>query len=214
MLEIREILSSLSLRRPVFHSEADFQHALAWEIHTVLPDARIRLEFPVAVDSSRIYVDIWVEYKGKVVMAELKYKTRDLSVQIGSEQFLLKNQSAQDMGRYDFLRDIQRLEQVSFLWRKHFSGYAVFLTNDSAYWQPPSRGETIDEAFRIHEGQLITGGVGWKAGASDGTKKNREGRIVLSGKYKLHWTSYSHYNASRYREFRILVVGVTGQKGG
>ena len=30
-MNIEEILSCLAEKRPVFHSEADFQHALAWQ---------------------------------------------------------------------------------------------------------------------------------------------------------------------------------------
>ena len=30
MIEIADVLNELSERRPVFHSETDFQHALAW----------------------------------------------------------------------------------------------------------------------------------------------------------------------------------------
>jgi hypothetical protein len=33
VLEISDVLSSLAKQRLVFHSEADFQHAFAWEIH-------------------------------------------------------------------------------------------------------------------------------------------------------------------------------------
>jgi hypothetical protein len=59
----------------------------------------------------------------------LKYKTRGLSVQIENEQYRLKDQSTQDVGRYDFIKDIQRLEHVS-VGQKNFVGYAVLLTND------------------------------------------------------------------------------------
>ena len=37
MIQIAQVLSTLAVQRPVFHSEADFQHALAWEIHSCVP---------------------------------------------------------------------------------------------------------------------------------------------------------------------------------
>jgi len=37
-------LSALAERRPVFHSERDFQHSLAWQIQLSCPEAQIRLE--------------------------------------------------------------------------------------------------------------------------------------------------------------------------
>ena len=96
----------------MFHSEADFQHALAWAIHQSLPDARVRLEFRPSWLSSRTYLDIWVEHEGRALALELKYKTRRLRESVGGEVFDLLDQSAQDIGRYDFLKDLQRLEAV------------------------------------------------------------------------------------------------------
>ncbi len=43
-LDIHGALGRLSAVRPIFHSEADFQHALAWTIQLQHPDATIRLE--------------------------------------------------------------------------------------------------------------------------------------------------------------------------
>ena len=45
MLDIHGLMSKLRKRRPIFHSEADFQHALAWEIHLANPSHQVRLEF-------------------------------------------------------------------------------------------------------------------------------------------------------------------------
>ena len=33
MLAVRDLMAGLAESRKVFHSEADFQHALAWHIH-------------------------------------------------------------------------------------------------------------------------------------------------------------------------------------
>jgi len=38
--EIEETMAALALVRPLFHSEADFQHAFAWQLHSAHPDAR------------------------------------------------------------------------------------------------------------------------------------------------------------------------------
>ena len=45
MIHLYDVLRSLSCQRPIFHSEADFQHALAWLIHLQHPDAIVRLEY-------------------------------------------------------------------------------------------------------------------------------------------------------------------------
>ena len=41
-------MAALARVRPLFHSEADFQHAFAWQLHSAHPDARIRLEIASA----------------------------------------------------------------------------------------------------------------------------------------------------------------------
>ena len=207
MVEIGEILSALAKQRPIFHSEADFQHAFAWEIHQQLPMASVRLELPVQVRNQFLHIDIWVAHQRAVLAVELKYKTRSLSIRVGNEQYHLKNQSAQDIGRYDFLKDIQRLEQVGVQHRS-FTGYAILLTNDSAYWAKPTNSKTVDADFRLHDGRVVEGVLAWSDKASDGTKKNRERAIGLQGKYHLRWTGYSHPSSDRYGEFRSLVVKV------
>ena len=43
MLDIDGLMASLANRQKVFHSEADFQHALAWQIHEAAPESQVRL---------------------------------------------------------------------------------------------------------------------------------------------------------------------------
>lgn len=35
MFDVEAVLRDLALKRPIFHSEADFQHAVAWEVHSM-----------------------------------------------------------------------------------------------------------------------------------------------------------------------------------
>ena len=44
MIKMTDILNQLSNDRPIFHSEADFKHALAWKIHETYSNLNIRLE--------------------------------------------------------------------------------------------------------------------------------------------------------------------------
>lgn len=209
MININGILSSLAQHRPVFHSEADFQHAFAWEIHRHLPMASVRLELPVRVKNRFLHIDIWVVSQDVILAIELKYKTRALSIKIGNEQYHLKNQGAQDLGRYDFLKDVQRLEQVSTQYQ-NFIGYAIFLTNDRSYWSKSTNSNTADADFRLHSGRVIEGVLAWGETASDGTKRKREKPIDLQGKYPLQWQDYSHPCSDRHGKFRILMVNVSG----
>jgi len=208
MIDIGEILANLAKKRPIFHSEADFQHAFAWEIHQKLPNALVRLELPVQVKNEYLHIDIWVKNQDEVLAVELKYKTRGLSVEIDDEHYRLKNQGAQDLGRYDFIKDIRRLEHVAS-GQKNCVGYAVFVTNDSAYWAKPANNDTVDAKFRINDGRVLEGVLDWDANASDGTKKNREQVLILRNKYVAQWENFSHLSPARYGEFRSLTVRVT-----
>lgn len=59
------------LGRPAdFHSEADFQHSLAWHIQREHPDAAIRLE---TRPERGIRLDVLVDHAGERTAVELKY---------------------------------------------------------------------------------------------------------------------------------------------
>lgn len=204
-MDIDDCLRSLARTRPLFHSEADFQHALAWELHTVLPDASIRLEFR-ADPNAKIYVDLWVNERGERIAIELKYKTRSLTASVGGESFNLLNQSAQDIGRYDFLKDVQRIERLVEAGLAS-EGYAVFLSNDRGYWRK-GRSNTVDAAFRIDEGQSMSGTLAWASQASAGTMDSREEPLELRQSHFLRWEDYSRVSDGISGAFRYLVVHV------
>lgn len=205
---ITRTLHELAKSRAVFHSEADFQHAFAWELRHLTPDLSIRLEYKPPQIEARIYLDIWASGKDTSYAIELKYKTRGLRVE-GDEVFNLLNQSAQDVGRYDFLKDVQRLEQIVGAQPKAV-GYAILLTNDTSYWNPSKSKDTVDASFRIHQGKVVGGALGWGQGASQGTMRSREKPVELRGKYVMDWKDYSEINASTYGKFKYLLIKVSG----
>ena len=207
MLDIESLLTGLAESRRVFHSEADFQHALAWQIHQAAPHSQVRLEvnaFPVQ-DRSR-FLDIWLPVEG--IAIELKYATRKLELDQEGESFALRDHGAQDQRRYDFLSDIERLELMRSYGDVCQAGYAVLLTNDSAYWKVPPARDTVDAAFRIHEGREISGELAWATRAGPGTVKGRETPIRLGGSYRLRWREFSMFPDKSYGQFRYLAVSV------
>ena len=167
------MLKGLSERRPVFHSEADFQLALAWYLHEMIPNCQVRLEFK-PFQSEKMYLDIWLHTLG--IAMELKYVTRELKLKQEGENFVLRNQLAQDTRRYDFIRDISRLEKVVCGLEPAKTGFAVLLTNDPSYWRVPRQGweGMSDAAFRIHEGKTVKGKMKWSERASEGTTIRKE----------------------------------------
>jgi hypothetical protein len=212
-MDLNFLLTSLASKRPLFHSEADFQHVLAWEIHERYPDAKIRLEYRPAFGSTKMYVDIWVVLgNGTVIAIELKYKTRRLTHRLGDEPYLLLNQSAQDIGRYDFLKDVARLEQLAA--RNIITrGVAILLTNDSSYWRLPRTASTVDAAFRLHDGRLLAGLLSWGPKASEGTMRFREMPINLTAEYTARWMDYSALDSSKNGLFRHLLISIDPNLG-
>jgi len=202
MPSIHDLLSALSQQRPVFHSEADFQFALAWAWQQADPDAAIRLEYRLPGEGTRDYADLWIRESAESRYFELKYWTRPFDAEVNGERFVLTNQGAHDLSRYDFVKDLGRVG------RTIQSGYAssggvIAITNDPAYWNESNRSTpTIDAAFRLDEGRVLTGELAWAATAG-GTIRKRERSIYLIGLHECHWQPYS-----RGGEFRYLYVPV------
>jgi len=206
MLDLAAIMRTLSAERPIFNSEADFQLALGWEIQIAHPEARLRMEYRPAYLDRRGYLDLWAAADGWATAIELKYFTRALNLRIGGEQFELLNQGAQPLSRYDFIRDLERVESVVRT-QPGVKGYTLALTNDSAYWRVPMDSTaTIDAAFRLHEGAILSGRLAWSASAGAGTTRNREKAHVLQGTYPLHWSDYSRVSEGPAGTFRYLLV--------
>lgn len=205
MLDLHSLIGDMATRRPVFHSEADFQHAFAWELHLQFPEAHIRLERPVESTLGSLHIDVTAELDGRLHAFELKYKTRAMATRIRSESYALQDQGAQPIGRCDFLKDVARLEAIAQN-REVLVACAILLTNDSAYWAEPRSVDDTSAAFSLHDGRVLSGRLDWSPRASAGTKRGREGAINLSGRYVLLWRDYSEIDSKYYSRFRYLAV--------
>jgi hypothetical protein len=200
MTLIDEVLKSLSEKRPVFRSEKDFQEALCNEI---------RLAGNHSEKGKNIHgtkVDLYWEEKGQEVVVQLRHKMKKLSVVVNGERFELKNHGAQDLGRYDFVKDLRGIERIC---QDNPSrvGYVLLLTNEHLYWQPPMKNKSVDEEFLLFNGNHISGVCEWKKEASYGTTNGREEPLLLRGEYLMTWRNYSTFPAQN-SEFRYLLVSV------
>lgn len=203
MPSVHDLLAALAHSRPVFHSEADFQFALAWAWQQGFRDAAIRLEYRLAVDGTRDYADLWIRELPGTTYLELKYWTRAVDVEVGGERFVLANQAAQDLSRYDFVKDLARVERTV---RSGLAdrGGVIALTNDPAYWTESHR-LTIDSEFRLHEGRVLAGSLAWAPHAG-GTTRGREDGLSVRGRYECHWLPYS--DVGERGELRYLFIPV------
>lgn len=196
-------MKGLAADCPIFLSEAEFQHELALRVRKITP--KVRLEFS-PFQAERMSLDVWLQDMG--IAIELKWGTQKLKVKRDDGDFVLADQGAQPLLRYDFVKDVSRLERVIYKYPPADTGFAVLLTNDSSYWEPPRKKDTIDADFRIHEGAVIGGARKWSPDAAKGTIQGRESRIELRGSYKCRWRDYLRLEKGRRGLFRYLAINV------
>jgi hypothetical protein len=204
---LNNVLAQLASKRPIFCSEADFQHSLAWELHNQDPAAGIRLEYPADLNDNAAHIDIVSRSGSSVTAIELKYKTRGITIEDSGETYALRNHGAQDCGRYDFIKDIERLESFVDTARAAV-GVAIFMTNDGLYWNQPRRPNTVDAEFRIHDGRVLADSLSWSGTFKPGTVAGRSAPIVLRHSYALKWQEYSSFDNTKYARFRYVMVQV------
>jgi hypothetical protein len=205
-VDLTELLRRLAVIRPVYHAEADFQHAFAWEARQMDPHLRVRLE---THPEPGVRLDLLLSRPdlGLHTDVELKYLTAAWVGDIGGEHFALKNHGAQDVRAYDAVKDIGRLER--FASRQGWNGLFVALTNDPSFWRPVTHGRATNaDAFRIYEGLTLTGSRAWGPNTGIGTMRGREAAIELLGSHRLAWRDYSRLDSKAYGSFRALALEV------
>ena len=204
---MEKVLSKLSKTREIFHSEADFQHSFALQLLKISKYKNIRLERPVRIDKNKsISVDIFMRYQEKWIGIELKYWTKKLEWfdKNLDEGFDLKDHGASDQSRYDYWKDVERLEKIKES-KLIGNGYAICLTNVPGFWKGVGEG-TISELYRINEGRTVNNEkLSWLKKPSPGSIKGREDNIKIKGNFKITWKDYSDVSGVNFK-FSILKV--------
>lgn len=190
-IDVEMILQSLSTKRPVFYSEADFQFAFAKEVELLYPSASVRLEY-ISDKIKGMHIDIMVNIHGYVIPIELKYKTKECSINYNNEQFNLKSHCANNLGMYDVVRDIERVEKVKGVYDNCREGYTICITNDQGYYKSRNNGGKVQyEDFCIGQDKQLPKHPRWKLNPSLGTIKGRTKEINLTNNYICNWYDYS-----------------------
>ena len=196
-----ESLKNLVKRKPLFHSEADFQFNLAWEIQLQFPEVKCILEKPVESYS----VDLILKIKEDFYPIELKYKTRKLSIEFDGQIYNLKHQAANDISRFDVIKDIVKIEELILIKGIFKLGYVIFLTNDYLFWNETTY-ESYDKKFHLYENSIIKDTLRWSEKTSIGTNKGREELNPINS-YKCIWNPYSDLEIAN-SKFRLLLFEI------
>ena len=198
LLDMRAVMRELAKRRPIFHSEADFQHALAWEIRAQHTDCQIRLERPVdGVDPSRRRprVDVWLWHRESTVLLELKYYTSELNLTLDHkdpvwcEEFRLASRDAPDVPRHGLVEDIARVERAVNQGASS-RGYALLLSNHKGLWTSRDNCKANDAEFGL------TTGVSCATSSDGATARGRAWR----------WRARTNHAGRTTRSFRAQAL--------
>jgi len=239
---MKEIHKDISSGNLIFANENQFQFELAWRIKEKYKEYDVLFEVVYLDDvknnkqnsmenkndeNKKNYTDLVIvdnsSNENEYIAIELKYKTVRVP---GDENYdMLKDQGAQGLAGYDYLKDLSRLEYLKDNEAKQFEfykkykkpkfcmGYAIILTNDRSYyynnWQ-----DTQSQDFTFHNTNCIQKGkrLEWKI---DDSKKNnfgedRQNPIVLKGDYNCDWKPVVPAKMDKYdkHNFYYLILKV------
>ena len=213
----QDIFAFLESNEELLFNERDFQmHLATWlrksandyddvDVEYYVP----KIELPNYVWDSELRLDIVVKKDGEYCPVELKYKTKKVERQISrfdeildDKVVVMKNQGAQDLGMYDFWKDVRRIELVRNRFAKVKGGLAIFVTNDALYTKA-SRPESNNYLLNMNEGKhsVIKH---WQNENSACAKMNSYKSFEVEKEYSINW---HHRNVDNI-PFHFCVVNV------
>ncbi|WP_432968232.1 hypothetical protein [Dactylosporangium sp. CA-233914] len=202
-VDLSEVMAELAKARPAFHSEADFQHAFAWQVHRADSTIDIRLEIP---QGETEHLDMLCAGPAGRTAIELKYFTAAWkgAGTLPGELFLLPHQAVTDKARFGFVNNIVRLEKLCREADPPTNGLSLLLTNEPSLWTAPNHRRWVrDMEFRIHEEQTLSGTLRW----GNFPKYHPDMERTLAGTYPLRWHDFST-QPGRSGTFRWLSAGI------
>ena len=162
----QDVFAFLESNNELLFNERDFQmHLATWLRNSANHYDDVDVEYYVPwqklddyIWKSELRLDIVVKKDGEYCPVELKYKTKKVERQISrfdeilDNVVVIKNQGAQDLGMYDFWKDVRRVELVRNRFKNVKGGLAVFVTNDPLYTKK-SRENSNNFLFNMDEGK-------------------------------------------------------------
>lgn len=213
----QDIFAFLESNEELLFNERDFQmHLATWlrksandyddvDVEYYVP----KIELPNYVWDSELRLDIVVKKDGEYCPVELKYKTKKVERQISrfdemldDKVVVMKNQGAQDLGMYDFWKDVRRIELVRNRFAKVKGGLAIFVTNDALYTKA-SRPKSNNYLLNMNEG-MHSPIKHWQNENSACAKMNSYKSFEVEKEYSINW---HHRNVDNI-PFHYCVVNV------
>lgn len=173
-----DVFAFLKSNDELLFNERDFQmHLATWLRNSTSAYEDVDVEYYVPVEElkkvgeyvweSELRLDVVVKKDSEYCPIELKYKTKKVERRISrfderlkKSVTVMKDQGAQDLGIYDFWKDVRRVELVRNRFDKVKGGLAVFVTND-AFYTKGSKDTSNNYQFCMMEGKPHTTQKHW-----------------------------------------------------
>ena len=214
VFEIDAVLTCLAKKRPVFHSECDFQIEFGWAVRAALPGAQVRAEWPPP-SRPGWHIDLLAVEGSDRTLIELKYPTAQLDAIVGDEEFRLRA-GATDVSMASYWNDVARVEQAVLVDGVAGRGFAIMLTNEHLFWDEPRSQKVKFMQFHTHEGARHGPGMLECDPSASKSTRNQCPSCELLGGYTVHWQPYSDLgrldgaHVVGAGEFRFAAIEVKG----
>ncbi len=194
-----QINHALSVRRTYFTREQDIQLYLASYLLNTNFYNNVFIEYHVPgilvppyllSDESNSYIDIVLEKDNEFYPVEISYKTSAQPLQrlvFGQNvNILLTQNSAQNIGCYDFWKDVKRIEFYESNFPLVKRGVVLFVSNDMNYQHAPSSSTAGYAPFSIYKGRQVAAGtlLNWNGNT---TVANRRPGFAVNYDYNINW---------------------------
>ena len=194
-----DVCAFLESNEELLFNERDFQmHLAAWLRNSANCYDDVDVEYYVPcqeldnyVWDSELRLDIVVKKDSEYCPVELKYKTKKVERKISrfdeelaGNVVVMKNQGAQDLGMYDFWKDVRRVELVRNRFERVKGGLAVFVTNDGFYTKG-SKESSNNYLFNMSAGKAHSKQKYWAKPESTCAKTHPN--FEVERKYSIEW---------------------------
>jgi hypothetical protein len=212
---ISKALNRLETKKPMFHSESHLSEWLADTLKKMVdlpswPKLQMAGFYRV---NKKLRLDMLFVHRGREYAVELKYtrapmnKGNPLSYR-GDVFYAPKSGSPDDITRFNFLRDIERLESEIPI-RENSVGFVLLMTNRRALWEKGDR-TANDAAFHIDDG-IRRGLLEWASPPSPNTVERAGESLWIENNYDTKWRTYSDIpKLKKNGLFRYLLLKVVG----
>ena len=194
-----DVFAFLESNEELLFNERDFQmHLATWLRNSTNHYDDVDVEYYVPwqelegyVWESELRLDIVVKKDGEYCPVELKYKTKKVERQITrfdeimhDKVVVMKNQGAQDLGMYDFWKDVRRVELVRNRFERVKGGLAVFVTND-VFYTKGSKESSNNYLFNMSAGKAHSRQKHWANPESTCAKTHPN--FEVEKEYNIEW---------------------------